>query len=427
MAAKCPVSGAAVPAAVNVEAVRSTIRQALINSKANACPMAVRVAWHAAGTYDSRDGSGGSNGATTRFEPESTDDANAGLSIIRDLLYPVQIAHPGVSHADLWTLAGASAVEFLGGPKVKHKLGRTDAADGAKCPANGRIPDASKGADHVREMFYRMGMTDKEIVALCGAHTLGRCHLVRSGYDGKWTANPLKFDNSYFKNLMFLDWKPKQWAGKFQYEATDANGEVLMMLPTDMALRTDPIFREYALLYAHDEAAFFRDFSEAFSKLLALGCPPKCDPLRSEAPSASAGRNKATEEFLEWAMHGSLENVRKFAKDADVHAREASSGRTALHKAAFWGHHHLCSVLLNEYKICPNVQDADGDTALHDACRFGHVKVVEHLLAAGANTKIKNAKGQTALDVAVLFGAPKFGVEKTWFESIVRLLQAAKL
>lgn len=305
----CPFGGSN-PKVVNVDALRSSIRAALISNKANACPMAVRVAWHASGTYDAQDKTGGSNGATTRFEPESTDEANAGLSIIRDLLYPVQLAHPGVSHADLWTLAGASAVEFLGGPRVKHKMGRSDAVDGAKCPPNGRIPDASKGADHIREMFYRMGMTDREIVALCGAHTLGRCHLVRSGYDGKWTANPLKFDNSYFKNLMFLEWKPKEWPGKLQYEATDANGEVLMMLPTDMALRTDPVFREYAQLYATDEQAFFRDFSEAFAKLISLGCPPTCDPLRSEAPTAASRKAKATEEFLEWAMHGSLEHVR---------------------------------------------------------------------------------------------------------------------
>jgi len=41
---------------------------------------------HAAGTFDKSDGSGGTDGATMRFEPEKSDPANAGLSIIRDLL-----------------------------------------------------------------------------------------------------------------------------------------------------------------------------------------------------------------------------------------------------------------------------------------------------------------------------------------------------
>ena len=43
-------------------------------------------AQHAAGAFDKSDGSGGTDGATMRFEPEKSDPANAGLSIIRDLL-----------------------------------------------------------------------------------------------------------------------------------------------------------------------------------------------------------------------------------------------------------------------------------------------------------------------------------------------------
>ena len=37
-----------------------------------------------------------------------------------------------------------------------------------------RLPDASKGAPHIRDVFYRMGFNDQEIVALSGAHALGR-------------------------------------------------------------------------------------------------------------------------------------------------------------------------------------------------------------------------------------------------------------
>jgi cytochrome c peroxidase len=43
------------------------------------------------------------------------------------------------------------------------------------------------------------------------------------------------------------------------------------MLPSDMVLIQDPIFRKYVELYAKDEDVFFKDFAKAFSKLLELG------------------------------------------------------------------------------------------------------------------------------------------------------------
>ena len=92
--------------------------------------------------------------------------ANAGLNIERDILKPVKKAVPEASTADIWTLAGAEAVAVCGGPKISHAMGRVDAKSGAACPAQGRLPDAAQGAAHLRDVFYRMGFDDKEIVAL---------------------------------------------------------------------------------------------------------------------------------------------------------------------------------------------------------------------------------------------------------------------
>lgn len=36
----------------NVDALKSEIRAAVINQKANACPMVARLAWHSSGTYN---------------------------------------------------------------------------------------------------------------------------------------------------------------------------------------------------------------------------------------------------------------------------------------------------------------------------------------------------------------------------------------
>ncbi|XP_054707336.1 inversin-A-like [Uloborus diversus] len=48
-----------------------------------------------------------------------------------------------------------------------------------------------------------------------------------------------------------------------------------------------------------------------------------------------------------------------------------------------------------------DVQDNDGDTALHMAARGGHTKIVEMLLAAGACTRIQNRLGRTPLQLAL--------------------------
>jgi len=393
--------------AINLDALKSEIRAVLINQKANACPIAARLAWHAAGTFDKKDGTGGSNGATIRFEPESTDPANAGLHIIRDLLLPVKEAHPEISHADLIGVAGCVAIEFLGGPKVPFKFGRSDDKDGKRCPMNGRLPDALQGAEHLRAVFgTRMGFTDQEIVALSGAHTMGRCHAVRSGFDGPWTTHPLRFDNEYFVNLVSKKWKKKEWSGPMQFE--DESGK-LMMLPTDIALINDDKFKVYVEQYAKDQDAFFRDFASAFAKLMSLGCPFSCDPTKveSKAPEESP-KDKASAEFRELAMHGSVGPAQKLVSSglADPHQLEATSGRSALHKAAFWGHIKMAQYLVNEVKINLDVQDVYGDTALHDCAKFGHDAVVKLLVDAGAK-RLKNKAGMDPLAVAKHHNKPK--------------------
>jgi len=196
-------------------------------------PLLVRLAWHAAGTY-STDGSGGSSGCRMRFAPEAGWGANAGLARARALVERVAAAHPRVSRADLYTLAGVVAVRAMGGPAVPWRAGRTDAASGATSPPDGRLPDAAQGAAHVRAVFARMGFGDRELVALSGAHALGRCHADRSGYVGPWTRAPTTFSNEYFRLLLEEKWVVKTvdkglpWTGPRQF--TDAATGELMML-----------------------------------------------------------------------------------------------------------------------------------------------------------------------------------------------------
>nr|AFQ02687.1 chloroplast L-ascorbate peroxidase isoform 1 [Oncidium hybrid cultivar] len=242
-------------------------------------PILVRLGWHDAGTYDKNiedwPQRGGANGSL-RFDIELKHGANAGLVNALKLLQPIKDKYSGVTYADLFQLASATAVEEVGGPKIPMKYGRVDVTGPEQCPVEGKLPSAGppSPADHLREVFYRMGFNDKEIVALSGAHTLGRSRPERSGW-GKpetkytkngpgapggqsWTVQWLKFDNSYFKDIK------------------EQKDEDLLVLPTDAILFDDPSFKIYAEKYAQDQDSFFKDYAEAHSKLSNVGA--KFDP-----------------------------------------------------------------------------------------------------------------------------------------------------
>lgn len=231
-----------------VEAARRELR-ALIAEK-NCAPLMLRLAFHDAGTYDAKTRSGGPNGSI-RSELEYTHGGNAGMKIGIDMLDDIKTRHPRVTYADIYQLAGVVAVEVTGGPDILFKPGRKDSL--AVTP-DGRLPDANKGSSHLRDIFCRMGFTDQEIVALSGSHTLGRAHKERSGFEGPWTRQPLKFDNTYYVELL------------------RGESEGLLKLPTDNCLVEDPNFRPFVELYAKDEEAFLRDYATAHRKMSELGC-----------------------------------------------------------------------------------------------------------------------------------------------------------
>ncbi|KAF3440319.1 hypothetical protein FNV43_RR18603 [Rhamnella rubrinervis] len=233
-----------------IEKARRDLR-ALISS--NRCaPIMLRLAWHDAGTYDAKTRTGGPNGSI-RNPQELSHEANRGLKIAVDFCEEVKAKHPKITYADLYQLAGIVAVEVTGGPSIDFVPGRKDSIES---PKEGRLPDAKQGPSHLRDVFYRMGLSDRDIVVLSGAHTLGKAHKERSGFEGPWTKDPLKFDNSYFKELL---------AGE---------SEGLLKLPTDKALIEDPQFRRYVELYAKSEDAFFADYAASHKKLSELGYTP---------------------------------------------------------------------------------------------------------------------------------------------------------
>ncbi|KAL1520605.1 hypothetical protein AB1Y20_022180 [Prymnesium parvum] len=246
-------------------------------SNNHAGPALVRLAWQDAGTYTAADGTFGPR-ASMRFEPEASNPSNKGLQYARELLEPIKQAVPLISYADLWQLAAVVSIEMMGGPRIPFRVGRVDASGPEECAPAGLLPGAHDTAEQLRAVFYRMGFDDLELVALMGAHTLGRCHPQYSGFNGPWTSDPLSFDNQYYISMLNTS---------FSYSGSQWDADGLMMLNADMALKTDPTFRVYADLFATDQAAFFQNFSAAFSKLGELGWA-LLEPVSYSIPTLSS-------------------------------------------------------------------------------------------------------------------------------------------
>ncbi len=175
----------------------------------------VRMAWHAAGTYRTADGRGGSGSGNQRFAPLNSWPDNGNLDKARRLLWPVKKKYGNkISWADLYILTGNCALESMGFKTFGFAGGREDiwAPEidtywGAEAEwlgdkrysgdrelenplaavqmgliyvnpegPNGEPDPLASGRD-IRETFARMAMNDEETVALtAGGHTFGKSH-----------------------------------------------------------------------------------------------------------------------------------------------------------------------------------------------------------------------------------------------------------
>ena len=195
-------------------------------------------------------------------------------------------------------------------------------------------PDPLKSAHDVRVTFARMAMNDEETAALtAGGHTVGKTHgnglesklgpapeaadvehqglgwinpdmgglaskAVTSGIEGAWTREPTKFDMGYFDMLLDHEWELKKSpAGHWQWEPVeiadedrpvDASDPSIrhnpIMTDADMAMKMDPVYREYMERFRKDPAYFRDTFARAWFKLTHRDMGPKSRYIGPEVP-----------------------------------------------------------------------------------------------------------------------------------------------
>ena len=105
---------------------------------------------------------------------------------------------------------------------------------------------------------------------------------------------------------------------------------------------------------------------------------------------------------LHWAaMKGHTECVRLLTKEVSIHDKDIG-GKTALHWAAVNGRTECVRLLANEVSIYG--QDDEGSTALHYAAELGHTECVRVLLnEESSDIDVRTNRGETPLMLATYY------------------------
>ncbi|KAG5255172.1 lignin-forming anionic peroxidase [Salix suchowensis] len=201
-----------------------------------------------------------------------------GFEVIDGAKAQVESICPGVvSCADIAAVAARDASVAVGGPSWTVRLGRRDSTKASRSLADSNIPRATNSFSELIDMFSRKGLSERDMVALSGSHSIGqaRCVTFRArihdnssdidaGFastrrrscpstsgDGNNNLAPLDLvtpnclDNNYFRNLI-------QRRGLLQSDQVLFSGQ-----------STDSIVTEYS----RNPSLFSSDFAAAMLRM----------------------------------------------------------------------------------------------------------------------------------------------------------------
>ncbi|KAH9311570.1 hypothetical protein KI387_026605, partial [Taxus chinensis] len=118
--------------------------------------------------------------STENVVSEKPADRNFGMrnfKYINTIKSAVEAECPGiVSCADIIVLAAREGAVVLGGPRVELKTGRRDSKKSSAAEVDKYIPLHNDSVSTVLTRFASMGIDAEGVVALLGAHTVGRTH-----------------------------------------------------------------------------------------------------------------------------------------------------------------------------------------------------------------------------------------------------------
>ncbi|CAO2838111.1 unnamed protein product [Amaranthus hypochondriacus] len=207
-----------------------------------------------------------------------------GFEVIDAIKSELESVCPGVvSCADILAIAARDSVLVSNGPSWEVETGRKDSLTASKEAANKNIPGPNSTAQTLVNMFQNVGLSLTDMVALSGAHTLGkaRCTTFNSRLQTKKGDINVDFlqslqqlcssipnnNNNVLANLDLVT--PATFDNQYYVNLLSGQG----LLPSDQVLLGSDIdlTAEMVLSYAEDQALFFHDFSKSMLKMGSIG------------------------------------------------------------------------------------------------------------------------------------------------------------
>ncbi|XP_010453676.1 PREDICTED: peroxidase 67-like [Camelina sativa] len=219
---------------------------------------------------------------TTSFVGEKTagpsNNSVRGFEVIDKIKSTVESLCPGiVSCADLLAIAARDSVLLLGGPGWSVKLGRRDSMTANFAAANsGVIPSPISTLSNLINRFKAQGLSTRDMVALSGAHTIGKakCATFRNRIYNESNINPSfamsrrercpAANGSGDDKVADLDIRsPKMFDHSYYKQLLCNKG----LLTSDQVLFNNGPTDSLVVRYSHSIRAFYRDFARAMVKM----------------------------------------------------------------------------------------------------------------------------------------------------------------
>ncbi|XP_054803161.1 peroxidase 55 [Prosopis cineraria] len=222
------------------------------------------------------------NGDAEKDAPINLSLAGDGFDTVIKAKEAVEAECPGVvSCADILALAARDVVVLVGGPSFNVELGRRDGLVSIASRVEGNLPKANFNLNQLNAIFSRHGMSQTDMIALSGAHTVGFSHcneftdrLYSSQVDPTMNSDfaqrlmqlcPRNFDPQVAIDLDVQS--PRAFDNLYYQNLVSGQG----LLTSDQVLFTDSDSQSTVVEFANNPAEFNAAFGTAMRKLGRVG------------------------------------------------------------------------------------------------------------------------------------------------------------